>query len=146
MAGLYGARVILHTDHAARRLLPWIDGLLDADEVYYADHGEPLFSSYMLDLSEEPLEENVETCKRYLKRMSRMGLTLEIDLGITGGEEDGVDHSDVESDRLYTQPEDVAYAYQELMAVATGSPSQPRLGTSTASTSRVACSCAPRSC
>jgi fructose-bisphosphate aldolase class II len=117
MAELYDVRVILHTDHAAKKLLPWIDGLLDAGEAFYRVHGQPLFSSHMLDLSEEPLEENIETCKRYLERMSRMGMTLEIELGITGGEEDGVDHGDVDSARLYTQPEEVAYAYEELTKV-----------------------------
>jgi fructose-bisphosphate aldolase class II len=117
MADLYGALVIAHTDHAAKRLLPWIDGLLDAGEAYYDAHGRPLFSSHMLDLSEEPLEENIEICKRYLERMSRIDMTLELELGITGGEEDGVDHSDVDSSRLYTQPQEVAYAYQELMDV-----------------------------
>ena len=114
LAPVYGARVMTHTDHAARKWLPWIDGLLDAGEAYFKQHGKPLFSSHMIDLSEEPLEENIETCKRYLERMNRMGMTLEIELGITGGEEDGVDHSDVDSSRLYTQPEEVAYAYQEL--------------------------------
>jgi fructose-bisphosphate aldolase class II len=117
MAEHYGVPVIVHTDHAARKLLPWIDGLLDAGEAYYEQHGEPLYSSHMLDLSEEPLEENVETCKRYLERMSKIDMTLELELGITGGEEDGVDHSDVDSSRLYTQPEEVAYAHQELMQV-----------------------------
>jgi fructose-bisphosphate aldolase class II len=117
MAALYSVRAIVHTDHAAKKLLPWIDGLLDAGEAYHDVYGEPLFSSHMLDLSEEPLEENVETCKRYLERMSRIGMTLELELGITGGEEDGVDHSDVDSSRLYTQPEEVAYAYEELMKV-----------------------------
>jgi len=117
VAPLYGVPVILHTDHAARKLLPWIDGLLDAGETYHKVHGEPLYSSHMLDLSEEPIERNIETCKQYLERMSRIGMTLEIELGITGGEEDGVDHSDVESDRLYTQPEEVAYAYEELNKV-----------------------------
>ncbi len=117
MAELYGVPVIVHTDHAARKLLPWIDGLLDAGEAYYEQHGEPLYSSHMLDLSEEPLEQNVETCKRYLERMSKIDMTLELELGITGGEEDGVDHSDVDSSRLYTQPEEVAYAYEELMKV-----------------------------
>jgi fructose-bisphosphate aldolase class II len=114
MAPLYGAVVILHTDHAARKLLPWIDGLMDAGEDYHRVHGEPLYSSHMLDLSEEPLKQNIETCKRYLERMNKIGMTLEIELGITGGEEDGVDHSDVDSSRLYTQPEEVAYAYEEL--------------------------------
>lgn len=117
LAPLYGAVVILHTDHAARKLLPWIDGMLDAGEAYHAAHGEPLYSSHMLDLSEEPIEENVETCKRYLERMSRIDMTLEIELGITGGEEDGVDHSDADSSRLYTQPDEVAYAYEELLKV-----------------------------
>jgi len=117
VAPLYGARVILHTDHAARKLLPWIDGLLDAGEEFHKVHGEPLYSSHMLDLSEEPIEKNIDTCKRYLERMSRMGMTLEIELGITGGEEDGVDHSDVDASRLYTRPEEVAYAYEELSKV-----------------------------
>jgi fructose-bisphosphate aldolase class II len=117
MAGLYGVRVVMHTDHAAKKLLPWIDGMLEVGEAYYEEHGQPLFSSHMLDLSEEPLEENVEICKRYLERMSEMGMTLELELGITGGEEDGVDHSGVDSSRLYTQPEEVAYAYDELMDV-----------------------------
>ncbi len=117
MAGLYGVPVILHTDHAAKKLLPWIDGLLDAGEAYYKEQGYPLYSSHMLDLSEEPLEENIEISKRYLERMSKIGMTLEIELGITGGEEDGVDHGDVDSSRLYTQPEEVAYAYDELMKV-----------------------------
>ena len=117
LAPLYGAVVVLHTDHAARKLLPWIDGMLDAGEAYYQSAGEPLYSSHMLDLSEEPIEENVETCKRYLERMSGIDMTLEIELGITGGEEDGVDQSDVDSSRLYTQPEEVAYAYEELMKV-----------------------------
>ncbi|MDX1521791.1 MAG: class II fructose-bisphosphate aldolase, partial [Anaerolineae bacterium] len=117
LAELYGARVILHTDHCARKLLPWVDGLLDAGEAFHKVHGKPLFSSHMLDLSEEPIEENIETCRRYLERMSKLDMTLEIELGITGGEEDGVDHSGVESSRLYTQPAEVAYAYEELMKV-----------------------------
>ena len=117
LAPLYGARVILHTDHCARKLLPWIDGLLDAGEEFFKVHGIPLYSSHMLDLSVEALTENVDTCQRYLERMSKMGMTLEIELGITGGEEDGVDHSDVDSSRLYTQPEDVAYAYEKLSKV-----------------------------
>jgi fructose-bisphosphate aldolase class II len=117
VAPLYGVPVILHTDHAARKLLPWIDGLLDAGEEFHKTHGEPLYSSHMLDLSEEPIEKNIETCKGYLERMSRIGMTLEIELGITGGEEDGVDHSDVDAARLYTQPEEVAYAYAELSKV-----------------------------
>ncbi len=117
VAELYGTYVILHTDHAAKKLLPWVDGMLDAGEAFYKVHGKPLFSSHMIDLSEEPLEENVEICKRYLERMSKMGMTLEIELGVTGGEEDGVDNTDVDSSRLYTQPEEVAYAYEELMKV-----------------------------
>jgi len=117
VAALYGARVILHTDHCARKLLPWIDGLLDAGEAFCQVHGQPLYSSHMLDLSVEPLEQNIETSKRYLERMSKMGMTLEIELGITGGEEDGVDHSGVDTSRLYTRPEEVAYAYEELKKV-----------------------------
>lgn len=117
MAEMYGVPVILHTDHAAKKLLPWIDGLLDAGEKFYAEHGKPLFSSHMLDLSEEPLEENLEICERYLKRMSKMGMTLEIELGITGGEEDGVDNTDVDSSKLYTQPEEVAQAYEVLSKI-----------------------------
>tara|TARA_B100001063_G_scaffold98585_1_gene92114 strand:- start:766 stop:1833 length:1068 start_codon:yes stop_codon:yes gene_type:complete len=114
IAEAYGASVILHTDHCAKNLLPWIDGLLDASETYFAQQGKSLFSSHMLDLSEEPIEENISICKKYLKRMSKMSMTLEIELGITGGEEDGVDNSDVDVSKLYTQPEEVAYAYEEL--------------------------------
>ena len=117
VAVLYGTHVILHTDHAAKKLLPWVDGMLDAGEAFYKVHGIPLYSSHMLDLSEEPIEENIEICQRYLERMSKMGMTLEIELGITGGEEDGVDNTDVDSARLYTQPEEVAYAYEQLMKV-----------------------------
>lgn len=117
MAEAYGVPVILHTDHAAKKLLPWIDGLLDAGEKYFRTHGRPLYSSHMLDLSEEPIHENIEICKRYLERMSKMGMTLEIELGVTGGEEDGVDNSHIDSKHLYTQPEEVAYAYEELMKV-----------------------------
>lgn len=117
LAKLYGATVILHTDHCAKKLLPWIDGLLDAGEKYYEETGKPLYSSHMIDLSEESLEENMEICKKYLERMSKMGMTLEIELGITGGEEDGVDNSDVDDSKLYTQPEEVAYAYEELSTV-----------------------------
>lgn len=117
MAEHYGIPVILHTDHAARKLLPWIDGLLEAGESYFKIHGKPLYSSHMLDLSIEPLKENVEICKKYLARMSKIGMTLEIELGVTGGEEDGVDNSDLDSSKLYTQPEDVAYAYEELLKV-----------------------------
>ncbi|MEJ2595193.1 MAG: class II fructose-bisphosphate aldolase [bacterium] len=117
MAALYGVPVILHTDHAAKKLLPWIDGLLDAGEEFYAQHGKPLFSSHMLDLSEEPLEENLEISRKYLERMNKMGMTLEIELGITGGEEDGVDNTDVDSSKLYTQPEEVGRAYEVLSTV-----------------------------
>lgn len=117
LALAYGVPVILHTDHCAKKLLPWIDGLLDASEKHFTETGKPLYSSHMIDLSEEPLEENIEICKEYLARMSKMGMTLEIELGITGGEEDGVDNSDVDASKLYTQPEEVAYAYEELMKV-----------------------------
>ena len=117
LALAYGVPVILHTDHAAKKLLPWIDGLLDASEKHFAETGSPLYSSHMIDLSEEPLEENIEICKTYLARMSKMDMTLEIELGITGGEEDGVDNSDVDVSKLYTQPEEVAYAYEELLKV-----------------------------
>ena len=117
LAEVYGATVILHTDHCAKKLLPWIDGLLEAGEKFYKETGKPLYSSHMIDLSEEPIEENIEICKRYLERMSKIGMTLEIELGITGGEEDGVDNSDVDSSKLYTQPEEVAYAYEELSKI-----------------------------
>ncbi|MGA0273183.1 MAG: class II fructose-bisphosphate aldolase [Flavobacteriaceae bacterium] len=117
LAEAYGATVILHTDHCAKKLLPWIDGLLDASEEFYAANGKSLFSSHMIDLSEEPLEENIEICKNYLQRMSKMDMTLEIELGITGGEEDGVDNSDVDASKLYTQPEEVAYAFEELSKI-----------------------------
>ena len=117
MAKIYDVPVILHTDHCAKKLLPWIDGLLDAGEAFYKENGVPLFSSHMIDLSEEPIEENIEISKRYLERMSKIGMTLEIELGITGGEEDGVDNTDVDASKLYTQPEEVAYAYEELFKV-----------------------------
>ncbi len=117
LSELYGIPVILHTDHAARKLLPWIDGLLDAGEDHYKKYGKPLFSSHMLDLSEEPIEENIATCKQYLERMSKIGMTLEIELGVTGGEEDGVDNTDIDSSKLYSQPEEVAYAYEELSKI-----------------------------
>ncbi len=117
LAKAYGATVILHTDHCAKKLLPWIDGLLDEGEKYYKEHGKPLYSSHMIDLSAEPIEENIETCKKYLSRMEKMGMTLEIELGITGGEEDGVDNTGVDSSKLYTQPEEVAYAYEELSKI-----------------------------
>ncbi|MEZ4811650.1 MAG: class II fructose-bisphosphate aldolase [Allomuricauda sp.] len=117
LAEAYGATVILHTDHCAKKLLPWVDGLLDASEEHFKATGKSLFSSHMIDLSEEPIEENIEICKKYLKRMSKMGMTLEIELGVTGGEEDGVDNSDVDDSKLYTQPEEVAYAYEELSKI-----------------------------
>jgi fructose-bisphosphate aldolase class II len=117
VAEAYGIPVILHTDHAAKKLLPWIDGLLDEGEKYFKETGRPLFSSHMLDLSEEPLDENIETCKKYLARMAKMGMTLEFELGITGGEEDGVDNSHVDQSKLYTQPETVSYAYEELLPI-----------------------------
>ena len=117
MAELYGVPVILHTDHAAKKLLPWIDGMVEAGQKFYKEKGKPLFSSHMIDLSEETLEENIEICKKYLKPLSEMGMLLEIELGITGGEEDGVDNSDVDSSRLYTQPEEVEFAYTELKSI-----------------------------
>jgi len=117
LAELYGIPVILHTDHAAKKLLPWIDGLLDAGEEFYKKNGKPLFSSHMLDLSEEDLKENIEISKKYLQRMKDLDMFLEIELGITGGEEDGVDNTDVDNAKLYTQPEEVAYAYEELSKI-----------------------------
>ena len=117
LAKLYGATVILHTDHCAKNLLPWIDGLLNAGEIFYRQTGKPLYSSHMLDLSEEPLEENIEVCKNYLIRMEKMGMTLEIELGVTGGEEDGVDNTNIDVSKLYTQPEEVAYAFEELSKI-----------------------------
>ncbi len=117
MAEIYEVPVILHTDHCAKNLLPWVDGLLDASERHFEKYGHPLYSSHMLDLSEEPIEENIEICVQYLHRMKALGMTLEIELGVTGGEEDGVDNSDVDSSKLYTQPEEVAYAYEHLLAV-----------------------------
>ena len=117
MAKLYNTSVILHTDHCARKLLPWIDGLLDAGEEFYAQKGIPLYSSHMIDLSDEPIIDNIETCKVYLERMSKIGMTLEIELGVTGGEEDGVDNTNIDSSKLYTQPDEVAYAYAELMKI-----------------------------
>lgn len=117
MAKLYGVPVILHTDHASKKLLPWIDGLLDASEAHFKVHGHPLFSSHMLDLSEEPLEENIAICREYLARMAPMGMTLEIELGVTGGEEDGVDNTEIDSSRLYTQPSEVLYAYNQLSQI-----------------------------
>jgi fructose-bisphosphate aldolase class II len=117
LAEAYGVAVILHTDHAAKKLLPWIDGMLDHGEKYYAQYGQPLFSSHMLDLSEEPLAENLEICRKVLKRMSAIGMTLEIELGVTGGEEDGVDNSAVDNSKLYTQPAEVLAAYDALEPV-----------------------------
>jgi len=117
VAEAYGVPVILHTDHCARKLLPWVDGLLDAGEKFFAETGKPLYSSHMLDLSEEPLEENIGTCAEYLKRMAPLGMTLEIELGVTGGEEDGVDNTDIDNSALYTQPEDVNHAYEVLSAI-----------------------------
>ncbi|MCU0346163.1 MAG: class II fructose-bisphosphate aldolase [Saprospiraceae bacterium] len=117
MAKAYGVPVVLHTDHCAKNLLPWIDGLLAAGERFHAERGFPLYSSHMLDLSEEPIHENIEICAKYLERMAKIGMTLEIELGVTGGEEDGVDNSDVDSSKLYTQPSEVAYAYEELSKV-----------------------------
>ncbi len=117
MAEAYGIPVILHTDHAAKKLLPWIDGLLDASEAHFKATGKPLFRSHMLDLSEEPIEENIAICKEYLKRMDKIGMTLEIELGVTGGEEDGVDNSHLDNALLYTQPEEVAFAYEELSSI-----------------------------
>ena len=117
LSDLYGATVILHTDHASRKLLPWIDGLIDESEKNFKLTGEPLFSSHMIDLSEEKIEDNIETCREYLKRMSKIGMTLEIELGVTGGEEDGVDNTGIDESKLYTQPEEVHYAYKKLMEI-----------------------------
>ena len=117
LAEAYGVPVILHTDHAAKKLLPWIDGLIEAGEAFYSKHGKPLFTSHMLDLSEESLEENIATCVEYFKRMKTIDMMIEIELGITGGEEDGVDNSDVDNALLYTQPEEVCYAYEQLIEV-----------------------------
>lgn len=117
LAEAYGATVILHTDHCHKSKLPWIDGLLDEGEKHFEAYGVPLYSSHMIDLSAEPIEENIALCKKYLKRMSAIGMTLEIELGITGGEEDGVDNTDVDSSKLYTQPDEVSFAYEELMKV-----------------------------
>lgn len=117
MAEAYGVPVILHTDHAAKKLLPWIDGMVEANEKHFEKTGSSLFSSHMIDLSEEPIEENIETSKKYFSRMAKMGMTLEIELGVTGGEEDGVDNTDIDSSKLYTQPEEVAYSYENLKAI-----------------------------
>ena len=117
LAKAYGVTVILHTDHCAKKLLPWIDGLLEAGEEFYKENGIPLFSSHMIDLSEEPIEENIDICCNYLERMDKIGMTLEIELGVTGGEEYGVDNSDVDESKLYTQPQEVAYAYERLSKI-----------------------------
>src|SRR4029078_12525830 len=117
VAKFYGVPVIVHTDHAAKKWLPWISGLLDAGETFYKEKKQPLYSSHMLDLSEEPLEENIQTSVEFYKRMKPLGMAIEIELGVTGGEEDGVDNSGVENDKLYTQPEHVAYSYTELNKV-----------------------------
>jgi len=117
MAEAYDVPVILHTDHAARKLLPWIDGLLEAGEQFYENKGKSLYSSHMLDLSEEPIDDNLNTCKEYFERMNRIGMTIEIELGVTGGEEDGVDNTDIDTARLYTQPEEVNQAYEVLSQV-----------------------------
>jgi fructose-bisphosphate aldolase class II len=117
MAKAYGVTVVLHTDHCAKKLLPWADGMIEAGEKFFESRGYPLYSSHMLDLSEEPIEENIEICEKYLARMSKIGMTLEIELGVTGGEEDGVDNTDVDSSKLYTQPEEVAFAYEKLSAI-----------------------------
>jgi fructose-bisphosphate aldolase, class II len=114
---VYGVPVLLNTDHAAKKLLPWVDGMIKHGETFYKQHGKPLFTSHMLDLSEEPIKENIETCKRYLEKLTKLDMFIEIELGVTGGEEDGVDNTGVESSKLYTQPEEVAYAYEELMKV-----------------------------
>tara|TARA_B100000963_G_scaffold359299_1_gene386193 strand:- start:11358 stop:12407 length:1050 start_codon:yes stop_codon:yes gene_type:complete len=117
MSKLYGTKVILHTDHAARKLLPWIDGIMTENEKNFKNYGYPLFSSHMIDLSEEDIEKNIGTCEVYLKRMSKIGITLEIELGVTGGEEDGVDNTNIDSSKLYTQPDEVAYAYERLIKI-----------------------------
>ena len=117
LSKLYGATVILHTDHASRKLLPWIDGLIEESEKNYKINGQPLFSSHMIDLSEEKIEENIKTCSEYLSRMSKIDMTLEIELGVTGGEEDGVDNTGIDESKLYTQPEEVYYAYRKLSEV-----------------------------
>ncbi|WP_276834275.1 class II fructose-bisphosphate aldolase [Chryseobacterium cucumeris] len=117
LAEAYGATVILHTDHCAKKLLPWIDGLMDANEEFFKQTGKSLYSSHMLDLSEESLEENLEISAKYFERMAKLQMTLEVEIGVTGGEEDGVDNSDVDNSKLYTQPEDVAYTYEKLKAI-----------------------------
>ncbi|KAG0695823.1 hypothetical protein DFH29DRAFT_253804 [Suillus ampliporus] len=117
VAKAYGVPVVLHSDHCAHKLLPWFDGMLAADEAYYKEHQEPLFSSHMLDLSEEPKEENIATCVKYFKRMAPIGIWLEMEIGITGGEEDGVDNTGVDNASLYTQPEDIYDVHAALSAI-----------------------------
>ena len=117
MAKHYGVPVVLHSDHCAKKLLPWLDGMLEEDERYFAAHGEPLFSSHMIDLSEETMEENVSTCAKYLERFAKVNMLLEIELGITGGEEDGVDNTGVDNKALYSQPEDIWFAYETLSKI-----------------------------
>lgn len=117
VAKYYGVPVVLHTDHAAHKWLPWVSGLIEAGEQFFKEKGQPLFSSHMLDLSEEPIEENIETSVQFYQRMAPLGMGIEIELGVTGGEEDGVDNSGVENDKLYTQPQEVAYAYEHLKQV-----------------------------
>ena len=137
VAEAYGVPVILHTDHAGKKLLPWIDDLLEASEKHFAATGKPLFSSHMLDFSEESLEENIDLCCKYLKRMAKIDMTLELELGCTGGEEDGVDNSHLDQSALYTQPEDVAYAYERLIKISLVSPLPPLLATYTVFTNPV---------
>ncbi|MBT8231501.1 MAG: class II fructose-bisphosphate aldolase [Saprospiraceae bacterium] len=117
MAKAYGVPVVLHTDHCAKKLLPWISGLIDASEKHYEQFGRPLYSSHMLDLSEEPIEENLDISCEYFERMNKLGISIEIELGVTGGEEDGVDNTDIDNSKLYTQPEEVSYAYKRLMKI-----------------------------
>jgi len=117
MAELYGVTVILHTDHCAKKLLPWMEGMVKASEAHYEKNGQPIYSSHMLDLSEEAIEENLEICESYMKRMSAIGITLEMELGVTGGEEDGVDNTDIDNSKLYTQPEEVDMAYSRLSKI-----------------------------
>lgn len=117
VAKYYGVPVVLHTDHASKKWLPWISALIDEGEKYFKQNGQPLFSSHMLDLSEEPVEENIATSVEFFKRMAPLGMSIEIELGVTGGEEDGVDNTNVDNSKLYTQPADVAHAYEELSKV-----------------------------
>ncbi len=117
LAEHYGVPVVVHTDHASKKLLPWIDHMVEAGAAHYKENKKPLFSSHMLDLSEESLAENVETCSKYLKKMTSFETGIEIELGVTGGEEDGVDNTEVDNAKLYTQPEDVAYAFEKMREV-----------------------------